>query len=74
MQCDGLTMPPSFIADLAAWGERPALVLPGQRLVTYRELHERVDRQAALFPRSRALVTLEPELSEHAIIAYLAAL
>lgn len=74
MQSGGSTMPPSFIADLATWGERAALVLPGQRLVSYRELHERVDRQAALFPRSRALVTLEPELSEHAIIAYLAAL
>lgn len=74
MQSDGLTMPPSFIADLATWGERPALVLPGERLVTYRELHERVERQALLFPRSRALVALEPELCEHAIIGYLAAL
>ncbi|AHK43908.1 AMP-binding protein [Ensifer canadensis] len=67
-------MPPSFIADLAAWGERPALVLPGRRFVSYRDLHERVDRQVALFPRTRALIKLEPELSEHAIIAYLAAL
>ncbi|WP_457582779.1 AMP-binding protein [Ensifer canadensis] len=74
MQSDGLTMPPSFIADLAAWGERPALVLPGRRFVSYHELHERVGRQVALFPRSRALVRLDPELSEHAIIAYLAAL
>ncbi|MGF6172171.1 acyl-CoA synthetase (AMP-forming)/AMP-acid ligase II [Ensifer sp. 4252] len=74
MQSDGLTMPPSFIADLAAWGERPALVLPGRRFVSYRDLHERVDRQAVQFPRNRALVTLEPEFSEHAIIAYLAAL
>lgn len=74
MHCDGLNMPPSFIADLAAWGERPALVFPGEHRVSYRELSERVDRQAALFPRSRALVTLEPELCEHAIIAYLAVL
>lgn len=74
MQSGGSTMPPSFMADLARWGERVALVLPGQRLVSYRELHERVERQAALFPRSRSLVTLESELSEHAIIAYLAAL
>lgn len=74
MQSDRLTMLPSFIADLTGWGERPALVLPGERFVSYRELSERVERQAALFPRGRVLVTLEPELSEHAIIAYLAAL
>lgn len=69
-----LTTPPSFIADLAAWGERPALVFPDGRVISYRELDERARRQALSFPRSRCLVSLEPELCEHAVIAYLAAL
>lgn len=64
----------SFIMDLAKWGDRPALVFAGQRTVTYRELSERVDRQALAFRGSRGLVSLEAELSEHAIVAYLAAL
>lgn len=64
----------SFIADLAKWGDRPALVFPGQRTVTYRELGERVVRQALAFRGQRGLVSIEAELSEHAIVAYLAAL
>ncbi|WP_077961755.1 AMP-binding protein [Ensifer adhaerens] len=64
----------SFIADLAKWRDRPALVFCGQRTVTYRELGERVARQALAFRGPRGLVTIEAELCEHAIIAYLAAL
>ncbi|HEV7310254.1 AMP-binding protein [Ensifer sp.] len=64
----------SFIDDLVNWGERPALVFPGERTVTYRELRERVALQAAAFRGSRGLVSIEAELSEHAIVAYLAAL
>ncbi|MEI3853323.1 non-ribosomal peptide synthetase [Ensifer sp. CCNWLY38] len=64
----------SFIADLAKWGDRPALVFSGQRVVTYRELGERVARQALSFRGPRGLVAIEAELSEHAIVAYLAAL
>ncbi|MFK0272139.1 AMP-binding protein [Ensifer sp. NPDC090286] len=64
----------SFIADLAKWGDRPALVLSAQRIVTYRELLERVTRQALAFRGPRGLVTIEAELCEHAIVAYLAAL
>ncbi|OCP01385.1 MULTISPECIES: AMP-binding protein [unclassified Ensifer] len=64
----------SFIGNLANWGDRPALVFPGQRIVTYRELSERVARQALAFSGPRALVSIEAELCEHAIVAYLAAL
>ncbi|HEV7317592.1 MAG TPA: AMP-binding protein [Ensifer sp.] len=64
----------SFIASLANWGDRPALVFPGQRTVSYRELGERIARQALAFAGPRGLVSIEAELCEHAIIGYLAAL
>ncbi|MBK5568405.1 AMP-binding protein [Ensifer sp. SSB1] len=64
----------SFTADLAKWGDRPALVFCGQRTVTYRELGDRIMRQAQAFRGPRGLVAIEAELSEHAIVAYLAAL
>ncbi|MEI2297451.1 AMP-binding protein [Ensifer sp. MJa1] len=64
----------SFIDDLETWGDRPALVVPGRPIVSYRELSERVARQALAFAGPRGLVSLEAELCEHAIVAYLAAL
>lgn len=65
---------PLFAANLAAWDQRPALLLPGGRTVSYRDLAERVDRQASQWRGERGLVMLEADLSEHAIVAYLAAL
>nr|WP_034854346.1 AMP-binding protein [Sinorhizobium sojae] len=65
---------PFRVAALAARGEQPALLLPGGRSVTYRELAERVDRLASLWRGRRGLVMLETDLSEHAVIGYLAAL
>lgn len=64
----------SFIDDLENWGDRPALIFPQQRIVSYRELGARVARQALAFRGPRGLVSLEAELSDHAIVAYLAAL
>lgn len=65
---------PFRVAALAAHGEKPALLLPGGRAVSYRELAERVARQAFLWRGERGLVMLEADLSEHAVIGYLAAL
>ncbi len=69
-----LSIFPFCVAHLAAQGEKPALVFPDGRLVSYLELAARVDRQASQWRRERGLVMLEADLSEHAIIAYLAAL
>ncbi|WFU48585.1 non-ribosomal peptide synthetase [Sinorhizobium terangae] len=74
MSAGDLSNFPFFAANLAAWGERPALLFPGGRTVSYRDLAERVDRQASHWRGERGLVLLEADLSEHAIIAYLAAL
>ncbi|WOS63823.1 AMP-binding protein [Sinorhizobium fredii] len=69
-----LSIFPFCVAHLAAQGEKPALVFPGGRVVSYRELAARVDRQASYWRDGRGLVMLEADLSEHAIVAYLAAL
>ncbi|OAP40569.1 AMP-dependent synthetase [Sinorhizobium glycinis] len=69
-----LSIFPFCVAHLAAQGEKPALVFPGGRVVSYRELAARVDRLASHWRDRRGLVMLEADLSEHAIIAYLAAL
>lgn len=65
---------PFCVAHLAAQGDKPALVFPGGRVVSYRELAARVDRQASGWRGERGLAMLEADLSEHAIVAYLAAL
>ncbi|WP_132075342.1 AMP-binding protein [Sinorhizobium americanum] len=69
-----LSIFPFGVAHLAAQGERPALVFPDGKVVSYRELAARVDRQASQWRGERGLVMLEADLSEHAIVAYLAAL
>ena len=69
-----LSIFPFRVAHLAAQGNKPALVFPGGRVVSYRELAARVERQASHWRGRRGLVMLEAELSEHAIVAYLAAL
>lgn len=63
-----------FFQDLARHGDAPALVFPGGRVISYRELSERVTRQAQRLGEAKALVAMEARLSEHAIVAYLAAL
>jgi acyl-CoA synthetase (AMP-forming)/AMP-acid ligase II len=64
----------SFIQKFAARGDRPALVFPGHRTVTYAELARRITSRAALFGYGRRLVAIEAGTCEHAIITYLAAL
>jgi len=67
-------MIPGFVANLASGGDAPALVFPGGWVITYAELARRVDRQAQEFGTGKRLVAVEARASEHAIIAYLAAL
>ena len=67
-------MAPSFVANLARYGDAPALLFPNDWVITYAELARRVDRQAELFGTGKRLVAVEAHLSEHAIVAYLAAL
>lgn len=67
-------MAPSFVANLAHGGDAPALVFPNRWVITYAELARRVDRQAECFGSRKRLVAVEARSSEHAIIAYLAAL
>jgi len=69
-----LSIFPFCVAHLDAHGDKSALVFPGGRVVSYRELAARVDRQASKWRNGRGLVVLEADLTEHAIIAYLAAL
>ncbi|MCG5478057.1 MAG: AMP-binding protein [Ensifer alkalisoli] len=65
---------PFRVSALAARGEKPALLFPGGRVVTYRDLAERVDRLARLWRGRRGLIMVEADLSEHAVVGYLAAL
>ena len=64
----------SFIQAFEERGDRPALVFPGQRIVTYAELAKRVASRATLLGKGRRLVAIEAGTCEHAIITYLAAL
>ncbi|MQW01264.1 AMP-binding protein [Sinorhizobium medicae] len=68
------SMSPMSVASLAARGERPALLLRGGSIITYRELAQRVGRLASQWRGGRGLVMLEAELSDHSIVGYLAAL
>jgi acyl-CoA synthetase (AMP-forming)/AMP-acid ligase II len=67
-------MVPSFISDFACHGDAPALVFPNNWVITYAELARRVDEQAQRYGTGKRLVAVEARISEHAIIAYLAAL
>lgn len=65
---------PDFVSRLAARGEAPALIFPGRPPLSYGDLAERVDRQAAALAGEKSLVAVEARSSEQAIVAYLAAL
>ncbi|MER9074215.1 AMP-binding protein [Mesorhizobium sp. M0904] len=67
-------MVPSFVEALASGGNAPALLFPCRPVITYGELARRVGEQAELFGSEKRLIAIETYLSEHAIIAYLAAL
>jgi acyl-CoA synthetase (AMP-forming)/AMP-acid ligase II len=63
----------SFAADLARYGDRPA-VLTADGALTYRELADRVDDVAARLGRVRRLAVLAAANDVDSLVAYLAAL
>lgn len=65
---------PDFVQGLARRGDAPALVFANGWTLTYAELARRVDRQAERLGAGKRLVAVETSASEHAIVAYLAAL
>lgn len=63
----------SFAADLASYGNRPAILADGLTL-TYRELAARVDAFARKLGTERRLVALAASNDVESLVAYLAAL
>lgn len=64
----------SFVDGLAGHGDRPALIAPGGRMLTYRELADRVCTVAECLGRTRRLVLLAASNDVESVIAYLACL
>ncbi len=62
-----------FAADLASYGDRPA-ILTDTLVLTYRELAERVDDLAVRLGTERRLVALTAANDPDSLVAYLAAL
>ena len=62
-----------FAADLASYGDRPA-ILTDTLALTYRELAERVDEMAVRLGTERRLVALAAANDLESLVAYLAAL
>ncbi|MGL4280580.1 MAG: AMP-binding protein [Albidovulum sp.] len=67
-------MIPAFVRDLARYGDRTALVVPGEGRVSYADLARRTATFAARLPGPKRLVAIEAAPSAHAITAYLGAL
>lgn len=67
-------MVPNFVGHLSNGGQSPALIFPGRAVITYDQLAQRVATLATSFGGEKRLIAIEASLSEHAIIAYLAAL
>ena len=63
----------AIAANLASHGDRPA-VLTGGRVLSYRDLAQRVDTFAARLGPTRRLVVLAADNSVESLVAYLAAL
>ena len=70
-QLDFMRVP--FAADLASYGDRPA-ILTDTLALTYRELAERVDDLAVRLGTERRLVALAAANDVESLVAYLAAL
>ncbi|MGM9472530.1 AMP-binding protein [Pseudarthrobacter sp. YS3] len=70
-QLDFLRVP--FAADLASYGDRPA-ILTDTMALTYRELAQRVDELAVRLGTERRLVALAAANDVDSLVAYLAAL
>jgi acyl-coenzyme A synthetase/AMP-(fatty) acid ligase len=66
--------PLPFVDGLAARGGRPALALPGGRVVTHRELAALADERAQRWGPGRRLVAVVAEPGPDALVAYVGAL
>lgn len=55
-------------------GLRPALIFPDREPITYRELARRIAEMGERFGSEKKLVAMVAEPTEHAVVAYLAAL
>jgi acyl-CoA synthetase (AMP-forming)/AMP-acid ligase II len=69
-----ISMVPNFVEHLSDGGQSPALIFPGRAVITYDQLAQRVATLATSFGDEKRLIAIEASLSEHAIIAYIAAL
>ncbi len=63
-----------FTKRFESFGASPALIFPDRAPISYRELARRVAAQAASFGSEKRLISVVAEPSEHAVVAYLAAL
>ncbi|MFE6610966.1 AMP-binding protein [Amycolatopsis sp. NPDC057786] len=63
-----------FARDLARHGDRPAIVTPDGRAISYPDLDHRVDKVAEALGATRRLVMIEARNSLASVVAYLAAL
>lgn len=68
------SMVPNFVEHLSDGGGLPALIFPDRAVITYDGLARRVANLAASFGDEKRLIAIEASFSEHAVIAYLAAL
>lgn len=66
--------PPSFAADLQAWGGATALVLDDGRSIQFSELADMADHFAASLPAEVRLLAVEARHRLEALVAYLGAL
>ncbi|TNC49160.1 AMP-binding protein [Rubellimicrobium rubrum] len=67
-------MPPDFARDLARFGSRPALLVPGHAPWTYRDLAERAESIADRLRGPKRLVAIEAASDPQAVAAYLGVL
>ncbi len=63
-----------FTQRFESFGASPALIFPDREPISYAELARRVAAQAYKFGGEKSLLGVVAEPSEHAVIAYLAAL
>lgn len=64
----------NFAATLEKFGSRPALILPGERVISYAQLARRCDNFATRLPKGKQLLLIETRNDYPTIFAYLTGL
>ena len=64
----------AFVDEFGSRGDAPSLLFPGGQAISYAELDRRTADLCRTFGARRKLIAVEARPSEHAIVAYLAAL